>query len=907
MKLFRFRMIAVFALCAALLGVGCSDDEGVDNREQDYGYVQFKLYKSASYEAAETQTVAADVSSRAAGSRLDYLAEAAKVRVTLAYGETTLAQILTLSAADEASAEFGLRSSKLKLLTGTYRVVTYTLYDALDREIYIGSPTGEASLEVVSGGLTVHDLTVNVEPRGKVRFTLVKDFSDFQDTPVRTRAASGYTFDEIKYIDLTVVQELSGGFLGARTSFSNLPCTFSIHFDEENEANGTPGYQTASSLCDTLLSLPAGNYRVLNYTTKRSTSSMLEVCGTPPSTRFTVADNRTTEADVKIRLYESDDYIKDYYALYEIWKSLNGEKWHYGGESFPQGANWDFNRDPDLWGSQPGVALHDNGRVARIDLSDFGFSGVLPDAIGQLTELTELYLGSHNDVNIGFVDPTADPSISAVDRLRNRMENHKRYLSLLYPPTQVSAPIAQALRIKGIRIPAASLYDRFSEEEIITRANEILDPKTGEQRIRPMDTTHGKICNGLTAISEEIGKLKKLVFFNVANSTIEKLPDAMKELESCTDLEGYNCPKMKNFPMVLAEMPALVSVNISNNLQWEADDLYRGIEALSEGPSKEKIQILYCNNNRLETLPPSFRNFTKLGLLDLAYNRISSLPALGKDVSLVKVMLDHNQLTEIPHDGEGYFCGYNDMETFSCTYNKLKKVPDIFSAKSLFGMESVDFSFNDIDGFEGEEDGSYHGIYVETFTLAGNPKLTKFPTCLSKSSSPIGYLILRGCGLREFPKGALDGKYTSSLRSLDLSYNHLTELPDDFNAEALPYLYGVDLSYNAFTSVPFGPLNSASLTVYAIRGQRDAEGNRCLRTWPSNLYQHTGLRGFYIGSNDLRTVNETISYMIYNLDISDNPNILFDASNVCAWWKAGVYKLFYDKTQNIVNCDEMLE
>ena len=499
-------MTAVFTLCAALLGAGCSDDEGVDNREPDYGYVQFKLYKSASYEAPATPAEAADASSRAAGGRLDYLAEAAKVRVTLAYGETTIAQILTLSAADEASAEFGLRSSKLKLLTGTYRVVTYTLYDALDREIYIGSPAGEASLEVVSGGLTVHDLTVSVEPRGKVRFTLVKDFSDFQDTP-RARAANGYTFDEIKYIDLTVVQELSGGLSGARTSFSNLPCTFSIHFDEENEANGTPGYQTATSLCDTLLSLPAGSYRVLNYTTKRSTSSTLEVCGTPPATRFTVADNRTTEADVKVRLYESDDYIKDYYALYEIWKALGGEKWYYDGESFPRGANWDFNRDPDLWGAQPGVALHDNGRVARIDLSDFGFSGALPDAIGQLTELTELYLGSHNDVISGFVDPTLDPAASVVDRLRNRMENHKRLLTLLYPPTQVSAPIAQALRIKGIRIPAASLYDRFTEEEIITRADEILDPRTGEQRIRPMDTTHGKICNGLTAISEEIGKL----------------------------------------------------------------------------------------------------------------------------------------------------------------------------------------------------------------------------------------------------------------------------------------------------------------------------------------------------------------------------------------------------------------
>lgn len=50
--------------------------------------------------------------------------------------------------------------------------------------------------------------------------------------------------------------------------------------------------------------------------------------------------------------------------------------------------------------------------------------------------------------------------------------------------------------------------------------------------------------------------------------------------------------------------------------------------------------------------------------------------------------------------------------------------------------------------------------------------------------------------------------------------------------------------------------------------------------WPTGLYQHTGLRGFYIGSNDLRKIEDTISYLIYHLDISDNPNITFDASAI---------------------------
>ena len=93
----------------------------------------------------------------------------------------------------------------------------------------------------------------------------------------------------------------------------------------------------------------------------------------------------------------------------------------------------------------------------------------------------------------------------------------------------------------------------------------------------------------------------------------------------------------------------------------------------------------------------------------------------------------------------------------------------------------------------------------------------------------------------------------------------------------------------------------------AIRGQRDEQGERCLREWPTGVYQHTGLRGFYIGSNDLRKIDDTISTAIWTLDISDNPNITFDASDVCYAWENGAYILIYDKTQNITNCEAMLE
>lgn len=831
MKLLKIFVAAILALAAALTG-GCSDDDGIDNRDLDYGYVQFKLYKEASYDAV----------SRAQKPQLDYLYEAAKVQVSLGCNGTTVTQTLTLSASDKESAEFGLRSEKLRLLTGQYQIITFSLYDANDELIYNGMPLDDR-LVVEAGGLQVHDLTVDVEPRGKVRFTIRKDLSDFTETPVTRAADRQYTFDEIAFISLTVKQ----GETNEQTTFKMLPTKFSIHFDEDDD---TFGYQTSSLECDTLLSLKAGSYKMMRYETYDKNKLLLETNKRPKNLDFAIEDNKTTETEVGVTLYEADEYIRDYYALYEIWKALDGPNWYFSGENYPAGTNWDFNKDPDLWGIQPGVEVHSNGRVAKITLSDFGFRGHLPAAIGQLTQLIELYLGSHNDANLLEYDPSIAPDKSLSERNRTRMERNKEFLRLIHTPTQTTEPIARALKEHDLTIPGISLYEEnYTEDEIIDR-------KTGlQKRICPYDVVHGKLTNGLKSIDPAIGKLENLEYLFIANGEIETLPDELANLKSLTDVEVYNCPKMTQFPMALAKLPEMISLNISNNSQWSAEEVYKGLDAIANGPAKEKLQILYVRDNNLREVPESFRNLKKIGLLDLAQNQIETIHPLGKEVAPVKLYFDNNKLTSLPADGNGLFCTMDDIETFSATYNKF----------------------------------------------------TKFPKCLGTTGSLVAYIILRGNMIDEIPEGSFSGKYSTSMTSLDLTYNKLSKLPKDFTAEQLPYLYGLDVSFNSFDKFPWSPLNCAGLTVYAIRGQRDAQGNRCLREWPTGLYQHTGLRGFYIGSNDLRKIDDTISYLIYHLDISDNPNITFDASAICYYWQQGAYNLIYDKTQNILNCDKMLE
>ena len=880
------RIAIILSLVALLFTVGCSKETTPDYRNGDYGYVQFKLYKEASY------------STRAVKSTLDYLAEACKVKVTLGYGETTIAQTLTLDAV-AGQEEFGLRSSKLQLLTGEYRLVAFSLYDTADELVYTGTPAAESSFAVTADGLTVHDITVNVTPRGSVHFTLKKDKNDFSEAPTRA-AAREYTLDEVKYVTLTVGRVLSSGSVTNPVQIEMLPARFSYHFDEKNEYSDKEGYRTSTVICDSLVLLPAAKYRVISYQTYDNSKNLLETNATPKLSEFDVEDNVTTEADVKITLYQSDEYLKDYYALYEIWKSLDGDNWYYVGENWTRGANWEFNKDPDLWGDQPGVELHSNGRVAKIDISGFAFRGHLSPAIGQLTELVELYLGTHNDDNLISYDPTLDSSLSLSERNQTRLQRHGEYLKIIHPATQFAEPCARALAERDIHIPATALYDTMKESEII-------DVKSGKQFIRKMDTNHGTLCNGLKSIPAEIGNLRNLQYFFVANSAIESLPEEISQLVSCTDFEIYNCPNLTKFPLQIAKLPELVSLNIANNAQWSAEEIYAGMNALATGASKEKIQILYARQNNLEELPESFNQMVKIGLLDLAYNKISKIHPLGKAVSPVQLYLDNNLLESLPVDADGYFCGYADSENFSVRNNRLKKVPNIFSAKSNVVLASVDFSGNDIDGFEGEEDGTYRGLNVNTLTLAQNPNLTKYPKALADTNSIVAYIILRGCNIDEIPEGSFEHENSIYMTSIDLSYNKLKDLPREMHAVNLPYLYGVELSFNCFEHFPFEPLDSFYLTVYGVRSQRNAKGERCLKEWPQGIYQHTGLRGLYIGSNDIRKVDDTVSTLIYYLDISDNPNIIFDASDICYAWMSGVYFLIYDKSQNILNCDAMIQ
>lgn len=880
-------LVSFLTMCMV---TGCSDDD--EQLQSGYGYVQFKLLKSASFGNASTTRATTPTD------KLEMLGEAQKVKVVMQYNGSTITQTLPLNSYNAGNAEFGLRSNKLELLAGNYTIIGFYLYDKLDQVLYAG-PGGESCMfTVVAGGLHAQPLVVDAVARGMVTFKLVKDFGK-----TRSEEDNAYPFGNIELIKV-VVKNL---FTQELVTINNLRVNHEQDFtDKPADGYTDRNQETSYAKCDTVVWLKAGTYEVSSYTTysDKDGKYTLETASVKAVKPFVVKDNEKTEdAEVPVRLSETAEYIKDYQALKAIWEKMGGSNWKYYGETAPIGSNWNFNKDIDLWGQQPGVQLLENGRVALLSLVGFGIEGDLPDEIGQLTELRTLSLGTHDEKLGGHLLDNYSVNMTEEQRKAIRMDYDTKFLAK--DPREGLSDILK----KGIN------------------DNPKMKP-IKSSRVSLKDIQAGVMTNKLTGISRAIMRLTKLEQLFVGNCPIKSdhffvdvKPDSpyyeekddwkWADMAALTDIEIYNCPKLTSLPTeMLSELTEVISLNIACNQGIPGYQLKLDWEAVTEGKSADKIQLLYMGFNNLEEFPDNdhLKKMVKLGLLDCTNNKIHKLQPFGKEIQLVKFYLDYNQITDIPYIYDNatetnFFFGWNDLETFSCTHNQLTKVPDIFNAKSKYVMGAVDFSNNMISGFENDDE--HKGINAGSINLSNNC-LEEFPAILAKKESPMQMLMLSGNGMKTIPKGALSGKMVrEALTSLDLTHNKLSELTDDFYVINMPVLYGIDLSYNCFSKFPTQPLSINYLGVFGITNQRDADGNRILREWPTGLYKNPSLKAFYISSNDLRKIEDTISPFISTFDIKDNPNISINLSTVCPYIQAGQYRLIYDKTQDIRGCDAL--
>lgn len=850
-------LLILALLSSVLLFTGCTD-EAEPVSEPGYGYVQFHLFKKGSYTKA--------------GDKLEYLRDAAKIRVTLrSQDNDIITPVAVVEAVDKNLSEWGLQTAKIRLIAGKYTMTAYEIYDGLDNSVLVGAPSETVVLDVKANGIVSEDIALNVVDRGWAKFRLVKDLSEIVGTKVGKDGADEHPFYGIQSVDLTVKNKNTGEI----TEITNIEVTHKF-VDGENAAD--PDYVSGICVSDTLVALKGGTYTVTKFRTYFDYfRKVYETSTNVAENEFVVKDNQETDADVPVTLHTTSGHVQDALALREIWEALDGPNWR---------IKWEFNCDVDAWTANTGVQILGNGRVASLDLTGTGAKGAMPAAIAKLTELRKLTLGT-----IGYNAAAGGTTVTTGRKLTYfTPEDHEADRRLTIgtrdPRSRFSKELQQSFEIAGdpVKPGVKSLSERM--------------PVMYKPEVNATD---------IVSLPDEINQLKNLEHITIAFSPIKTFPADMSGLTALTDVEIFACTELTEFPKGLATCPKLTSLTYSFNVNTAVSSMEEGISAINNGPASKTIQLLYFPNQRIDNMP-DLSNIPRLSVLVIQGCGLKSFTApFSKDQFFVQFMASDNELTSLPRDEKGNFLAYNaETEEVNFSGNKFTELPDIFDAKSAYQVGTVDFSKNQIASVEHGD--AYRGIKAATFDISYN-KLKELPVQLfGTSSSSISYLKIDGNGMEKISKEAIEGKYTYRTTTISMAYNKLKSLPDEFDSLTFPYLSGIDMSYNRFDYFPYTAVNNQYLSVFIFRHQRDADGDRCMRTWPAGIGQAlAGLRALYLGSNDIRVVTDQLSYMIYNLDIQDNPNISIDVSAVCSYIKSGWFNLMYSPGQDIRGCDEALK
>lgn len=850
-------LLILALLSSVLLFTGCTE-EAEPVSEPGYGYVQFHLFKKGSYTKA--------------GDKLEYLRDAAKIRVTLrSQDNDIITPVAVVEAVDKNLSEWGLQTAKIRLIAGKYTMTAYEIYDGLDNSVLVGSPSETVVLDVKPNGIVSEDMALNVVDRGWAKFRLVKDLSEIVGTKAGKDGADEHPFYGIQSVDLTVKNKNTGEI----TEITNIEVT---HKFVDGEKAADPDYISGICVSDTLVALKGGTYTVTKFRTYFDYfRKVYETSTNVAENEFVVKDNQETDADVPVTLHTTSGHVQDALALREIWEALDGPNWR---------IKWEFNCDVDAWTANTGVQILGNGRVASLDLTGTGAKGAMPAAIAKLTELRKLTLGT-----IGYNAAAGGTTVTTGRKLTYfTPEDHEADRRLIIgtrdPRSRFSKELQQSFEIAGdpVKPGVKSLSERM--------------PVMYKPEVNATD---------IVSLPDEINQLKNLEHITIAFSPIKTFPADMSGLTALTDVEIFACTELTEFPKGLATCPKLTSLTYSFNVNTAVSSMEEGISAINNGPASKTIQLLYFPNQRIDNMP-DLSHIPRLSVLVIQGCGLKSFAApFGKDQFFVQFMASDNELTSLPRDEKGNFLAYNaETEEVNFSGNKFTELPDIFDAKSAYQVGTVDFSKNQIASVEHGD--AYRGIKAATFDISYN-KLKELPVQLfGTSSSSISYLKIDGNGMEKISKEAIEGKYTYRTTTISMAYNKLKSLPDEFDSLTFPYLSGIDMSYNRFDYFPYTAVNNQYLSVFIFRHQRDADGDRCMRTWPAGIGQAlAGLRALYLGSNDIRVVTDELSYMIYNLDIQDNPNISIDVSAVCSYIKSGWFNLMYSPGQDIRGCDEALK
>ncbi|XP_035274080.1 leucine-rich repeat-containing G-protein coupled receptor 4 [Anguilla anguilla] len=261
--------------------------------------------------------------------------------------------------------------------------------------------------------------------------------------------------------------------------------------------------------------------------------------------------------------------------------------------------------------------------------------------------------------------------------------------------------------------------------------------------------------------------------------------------EALSGLHQLKVLMLQNNQLKTVPSQALKSLLSLQSLRLDANHITAVPEDSFEG--LQQLRHLWLDDNSLTEVPVGpLSHLGNLQALTLALNRITYIPddAFANLSSLVVLHLHNNKIKEI---GQNCFAGLDNLETLELNFNNLMMFPEAIQA--LPKLKELGFHSNNIAAIP--ERAFYSNPLLRAIHLYDNP-ISFIGSSAFQNLSDLHSLMLRGASLmQDFP--SLAG--TVNLESLTLTGTKISAIPAGL-CEDLKFLRTLDLSYNEIKELP---------------------------------------------------------------------------------------------------------
>uniref|UniRef100_A0A8C5M1Z6 Leucine rich repeat containing G protein-coupled receptor 5 n=1 Tax=Leptobrachium leishanense TaxID=445787 RepID=A0A8C5M1Z6_9ANUR len=396
-----------------------------------------------------------------------------------------------------------------------------------------------------------------------------------------------------------------------------------------------------------------------------------------------------------------------------------------------------------------------------------------------------------------------------------------------------------------------------------------------------------------------------LVRVDCSDRALSALPANLSAFTTYLDLSMNNITKLPS--------GALHNLHLLEELRLAGNDLTYIPKAAFAGLNN--LKVLMLQNNQLRQVPSdAFHTLHNLQSLRLDANHISSVPpnSFSGLYSLRHLWLDDNLLTEIPARA---LESLSSLQAMTLALNKIHHIPDNafrnLSSLVVLWAHVVrllfrDLNYNNLEEFPSAirtlrnlKELGFHSNDIKSIpeqAFIGNPSLITIhfydnPIQLVGRSSfqhlpELRTLILNGASqITEFP----DLMGTTSLESLTLTGAQLVRLPEAV-CHQLPNLHVLDLSYNHIKDLPsfsgchrLQKIDLRHNEVYEIRSSTfqqlvvlrslDLSWNKIAIIHPNSFSSLPSLIRLDLSSNHLTSFPVTGLHGLTHLKLTGNPEL----------------------------------